>query len=207
MKGKKFIATVKVVKPIGNMLEVGGLYKLEDLKRQFPFLDFNNKEYFETQYSDKFKKGDKVRYVTRDKSDEYVYKRRISTKKVYYVKGVSHEVRNDFLYTKYLIASREDGEDFTVNEDNLESAESKWIVSFSQKKTADKPAIHELDYFAWKEKICGTWKEMFVFDTYQQADIVAKLFAENTIEEIVNLVNFGKNVTDGSFKLINDGKF
>lgn len=198
MKGKKFIEMVKVVKPIGDMLEVGCVYKLEELKRRFPFLDYTNKEYFETNYSDNFKNGDKVRYVGE-------YNRRISTKKVYYVKDVSHEVCNGFLYTKYLISR--DNESFTVSEDNLDSVENKWILSFSQKKTADKPSIHELDYFVWMDKICGTWKEMFVFDTYQQADIVAKLFAENTIEEIINLVNHRKITTDGNTKPINDSKF
>ena len=90
MKGKKFISTVKVIKPIDGILEVGGLYKTDDLKRKFPFLDLNNKEYFETQYYDKFKKGDKVRFVAKNENEEYIYN--ISTKKVYYVKDVLHEI-------------------------------------------------------------------------------------------------------------------
>ena len=194
MKGKKFISTVKVIKPIDGILEVGGPYKTEDLKRKFPFLDFNNKEYFETQYYDKFKKGDKVRFVAGNKNDEYIYSNRISTKKVYYVKDISHEIRNDFIHTIYLIASRDNDEDFTVYEDNLDTAENKWVISFSNKKSAHKPAIHEFDYFSWKNKICGTWKEIFSFDTYNQADMVAKFFAENTIEEIINLVSFEKDI-------------
>lgn len=208
MKGKKFISTVKVIKPIDGILEVGGPYKTDDLKRKFPFLDLNNKEYFETQYYDKFKKGDKVRFVAKNENDEYIYN--ISTKKVYYVKDVSHEIYNDSIFTIYTIASRENNEVFTVDEDNLDTAENKWVVSFSQKKTTEKPGIHELDYFTWKNKICGTWKEIFSFDTYKQADIVARLFAENTIEQIINLNNLNnleKNINNDSFKLTNDKKF
>lgn len=199
MKGKKFISTVKVIKPIDGILEVGGPYKTEDLKIKYPFLDFNNKEYFETQYYDKFKKGDKVRFVPGE-SDEFMYSKILSTKKVYYVKDISHEIRNGLIYTKYLIASRETDGDFVVCEENLDTAENKWIISFSKKKNTNKPPIYELDYFTWKNKICGTWKEIFSFDTYQQADTVAKLFAENTIEQIINLVNLEKNIA-------NDKKF
>jgi hypothetical protein len=205
MKGKKFISTVKVIKPIDGILEVGGPYKTEDLKKKFPFLDLDNKEYFETQYYDKFKKGDKVRFVPGE-SGEFIYSKILSTKKVYYVKDISHEIRNDLIYTKYLIDSRENDGDFVVYEDDLDTAENKWIVSFSKKKSYNKPPIHELDYFTWKNNICGTWKEMFSFDTYNQADMVAKLFAENTIEQIINLVNLGKNITNNGNKIINDKK-
>ena len=208
MKGKKFISTVKVIKPIDGILEVGGLYKTDDLKRKFPFLDLNNKEYFEIQYYDKFKKGDKVRFVAKNENEEYIYN--ISTKKVYYVKDVLHEICNDFIHTIYTIASIDNNEVFTVYEDNLDTAENKWIVSFSNQKCSDKPSIYELDYFTWKNKICGTWKEIFSFDTYKQADIVARLFAENTIEQIINLNNLnnlGKNINNDGFKLTNDKKF
>jgi hypothetical protein len=197
MKGKKFISTVKVIKPIDGILEVGGPYKTEDLKRKFPFLDLDNKEYFETQYYDKFKKGDKVRFVPGE-SGEFIYSKILSTKKVYYVKDISHEIRNDFIHTIYLIASRENDEEFTVYEDNLDTAENKWVIFFSNKKSAHKPAIQELDYFSWKNKICGTWKEIFSFDTYNQADMVAKFFAENTIEQIINLVSFEKDIINDS---------
>lgn len=191
MEEKKFIATIKVIKPVGDILKVGGIYRLDEVRRQFPFISFNNTDYFEIQYEDKFKKGDLVRCIV-ENLGEYNWK--ISKKKIYCVKDVIHEFQNCILYTKYIICSRDNSEEFTVEEKHLDFAKNKWLVSFSQERTSEKPGIHELDYFTWEKRIRGTWKEMFTFDTKKEAEDVAKLFSENTIKEIMNLVKLGKYV-------------
>ena len=194
MEGKKFIHTVRVVKAIPGVLEKGGIYRLEELKYQFPFLDFDNEEYFETQYDDKYKRGDKVRFTGKEIS--YGENRGLSKKVVYVVMSAKHQIKNSLLYTSYEVSARDSGFDtktYTIKECELESAESKWIVSFSSPRNTDKPAIHELDYFAWKNKICGTWKEVFVFDTFQEAERVANMFSRNTVEHIVDSVEAVNN--------------
>ena len=194
MEGKKFIHTVRVVKAIPGVLENGGIYRLEELKYQFPFLDFDNEEYFETQYEDKYKRGDKVRFIGKEIS--YGENRGLSTKVVYVVMSAKHQIKNGLLYTSYEVSPRDSGFDtktYTVKECELESAESKWIVSFSNPRDTEKPAIHELDYFGWKNKICGTWKEVFVFDTFQEAERVANMFSRNTVKHIVESVEAVNN--------------
>lgn len=207
MEGKKYIQTVKVVKEIPGFLSVGGPYKLQDLKRQFPFLDFTS-EYFEMEYFDKFEIYDKVRFT--GKNNEYHYRRGssynipISKEQVYYVRGVSHEIKDDTVITKYRIEARDAYAEFIVPEEHLELAESKWIVSFSGVRNTDRPAVHELDYFSWMKKIKGTWKEIFVFDTQKKAEVVADMFAKHSMEQIMRCVNLGDQlpgdvrITDGN---------
>ena len=63
-EGKRFIQTVKALKTIYGVVEEGGIYKLSDLERMFPYINFENTDYFQKLYNcDKFKKGDKVRYT------------------------------------------------------------------------------------------------------------------------------------------------
>lgn len=193
MEGKKFIHTVRVVKSIPGVLERGGIFRLEELKHQFPFLDFDNEEYFETEYDDTFKRGDKVRFIGKE---TYGENRGISKRIVYVIGTAKHKIVNGLLYTTYEISARDAGlstKVFTVKESELERADSKWIVSFSNLRNTEKPAIHELDWFGWKNKIYGTWKEIFVFDTFQEAELAAKMFSRNSMKHIIDSVESVNN--------------
>ncbi len=148
MEEKKFIATIKVIKPVGDILKVGGIYRLDEVRRQFPFISFNNTDYFEIQYDDKFKKGDLVRCID-ENLGEYNWK--ISKKKVYCVKDVIHEFQNCILYTKYVISSRDNCEEFTIEEKHLDFAKNNMdsigiLVWIRPHKEKDAP-IEELEKF------------------------------------------------------------
>lgn len=189
MEGKRFIPTIQAVKTIKGVVEAGAIYKLNDMKKLFPYIDFNNTDYFIRLYTnDKFKKGDRVRYTGKTIKSINA----IKNDKVYAVVDVLHKVIGELLYTSYTLT--EVNSDpiqtvvHTVKEDEIEFANSKWIVSFTNDIKQDRPAVHEFDYFAWL-KIKDTWKNIFVFDTREEAIRISNMFADNSIEEIYKKIN------------------
>lgn len=166
MERKKYIPIVKAVQTIPGVVEEGGIYKLNELNRLFPYIDFENKDYFQKVYSDdKFKNGDRVRYVGKGNDRPLG----ISSETTYVVTGVSHKTIGEYLHTAYTVKHMESGSTWLVKESELDYAKSKWIVSFSNDKSQERPAIHEIDYFAYKNNIEKTWKDRFVFDTREDA--------------------------------------
>lgn len=184
MEGKKFIPTIKAIRSIPGVAEAGGIYKLHEMKSLFPYIDFNNTDYFAKMYTnDLFKIGDNVRYTGKPVKQFGG----IKNNKVYIVVDVSHKVVGDLLYTSYSVKAKDSNlskELHLVKENELDYAESKWIISFTNESNQEHPAVHELDYFAWKDSIKNTWKNIFVFDSKEMATNVAKMFAENSIDEI-----------------------
>ncbi len=198
MEGKRYIATVQALQTIEGVVEKGAIYKLKEMKSLFPYIDFNNPDYFKMIYTgDRFKKGNRVRYT--GKPD--IPKDGLKNNKVYVVKDVAHMTKGDFLYTSYYITLPDSTEQHFVKEVELEPAESKWIVSFSNDSRQEQPAVHELDYFAWRDSIKNTWKNIFVFDTKEDALSVAQMFAKHDICEIYNKVKspFGRDIYKKDF--------
>lgn len=183
MKGKKYIETVKALQTINGVVEEGGVYKIKDMKRLFPYIDFYSKEYFKTIYpDDRFKVGDRVRY--KGNNSKYSLKK----DKVYVVRDVSHRTNlNDLLYTTYNVTLLDSNLQHSVDESELELAESKWIISFSNDLIQGKPAVHELEYFAWR-KMEKTWRKVFVVDTREEAIRVSEMFSKHDIREIYKMV-------------------
>ena len=103
---------------------------------------------------------------------------------VFQVTDVKHNVIKDLLYTTYVIKKDKSFDTFDVEECELESAASKWIVSFSNICTQNKPSVHEIDYFSYENRIKNTWKKIFVFDTKEEAEIIAQMLSEHTLNEI-----------------------
>lgn len=188
MEGKRYIATIQALQTINGVVEEGAIYKLKEMKSLFPYIDFNNPDYFKMIYTgDRFKKGNRVRYTGKPDGSKYGLK----NNKVYVVNDVTHKTIGDFLYTAYHITLPETAEQHFVKEVELEPADSKWIVSFSNDSRQDQPAVHELDYFAWRDSINNTWKKIFVFDTRDEALRVAEMFSKHDIREIYRTVEPG----------------
>lgn len=184
VKGKRYIATVQALQTINGVVEKGAIYRLKEMKKLFPYIDFNSKEYFKVIYTDdRFKEGNRVRYTGGN-----ISKYGLKKDKVYVVRDVSHRTTDDFLYTSYNITLPDSTEQYLVAESELEPAESKWIISFSNDSKQDKPAVHELDHFAWRDSIKNTWKKIFVFDTRDEAVRVAEMFSKHDIREIYRTV-------------------
>lgn len=183
MKGKKYIETVKALQTINGIVEKGKIYKIKEMKNLFPYIDFYHKEYFETIYpDDRFKEGDRVRYI--GNNSKYSLKK----DKVYVVRDVSHRtMENDFLYTTYNVTLLDSNIQYSVEESALELAENKWIISFSNDLIQGKPAVHELEYFAWR-KIEKTWRKVFIFDTRDEAIRVSEMFSKHDIRKIYKTV-------------------
>lgn len=186
MEKKRYIATVRAKRTIEGIVKEGGLYKLEEHKRRFPYIDFKNPDYFEMVFSDdKFKFGDKVRYIGTSRG--------IVKNKTLVVQNVFHKISQtgDSVETSYQVTvlAPEDNyerKEWTVSEENIIPANSKWVVSFSQELFTKnhRPAVHEVDHFALQKKFKDTWKQIFVFDTKETAEKVAEMFSCYTMADI-----------------------
>lgn len=182
-KGKKFIRKIQALKNIPGVCVPGMVYVTNDLKQQFPYIDFTNKDYFKEVFDDvKFKVGDKVRYIGRC---GFGYPK-VDHKTTYKVTKVIPQVKFDNLYINYEIADSKGS--YTISENYLAESPNKWIISFSQDKNNDMPSIHELEYSAWNGKVGNSWKSWFIFDTQDEAIAVAKLFKKYSAKDILYII-------------------
>lgn len=164
-------------------LRVGGIYTYKALRNLFPFLDLENEEYFETQWDDPIKKGDKVRYI-----GGASVLRGLHRDVIYTVIGAEHVVIDDKVTTSYILESPEKTH-HKAGEGCLEPVPSMWVVSFSNSRQTKMPAVHEVDRIRYEKKLKGTWKEIFCFPTEDEARSVAEMFASYGIKEIQEKVN------------------
>jgi hypothetical protein len=91
-KGKSFIPAIRVKKSIeGTPFIAGKIFNTKDVKKSYPYIDFNNEDYFEYIFegSNKFLVGDKVRIINQKEQ------------KVYIVKKINYKVIKDLLYVTY----------------------------------------------------------------------------------------------------------
>ena len=186
------IVKLTVKKSIPNMLSVGQVITIGELKEKFPFLDSNNIEFFEP-YT-KYKVGDKVIYAGAKDYHGLIYKSTLVIENV----DTKWNDRRTKIITTYFCRSLIDKK-LTVyfSEEELSPSVSKWVVSFSNHKSNSRPAVMELDNTGYiKHK--NTWKNIFVFDTKEEAEKVAEFFASNTIRQMMNaMIQYGAypNVT------------
>lgn len=176
-KGKSFIPAIRVKKSIeGTPFLVGKIFNPKDVKKSYPYIDFNNEDYFEYIFegSNKFFVGDKVRIINKKEQ------------KVYIVKKINYKVIKDLLYVTYVLYNEIERRDIEEDEINLADAPSKWILSFSE--TTEKGiAVHEIDYFDWK-KITNYCKSIFLFHTKEDAEKAKKMFTIYSMDYIMNCV-------------------
>ena len=189
LKGKKYISVVTIKRDIDGTITKGKKFKLDELKRNYPFIDFSNKDFFEISYEsnvpDLYKVGDKVCLNPNERS-KYLHT-------IYEVKEVIHEIKNNMLYTRYrVVGINSYDKGLIVSESSLREAKERYIISFSNSRTTSRPAIHQIDQLSFESKIQGTWKEMFVFDTLAEAVQVSEMFASTSVGHIINYVNEGK---------------
>lgn len=171
-----------VKKSIPHMLSAGQSITIGELKEKFPFLDSNNLEFFEP-YT-KYKVGDKVIYAGEKDYHGLIYKSTLVIENV----DTKWNDRRTKIITTYFCRSLID-KNLTSNfvEEDLSPSVSKWIVSFSNHKSNSRPAVMELDNTGYiKHK--DTWKNIFVFDTKEEAEKVAEFFASNTIWQMMNVM-------------------
>jgi len=184
MKGiKNYNKKVRALHDIHGICIKGNTYELIDLKRLFPYIDFNNSEYWEEVFDYKFNVGDNVRFIGHINN---ITKKGISKIVTYKITKITPQIYNEMLYIYYDIKDSV-GETFTVTQAEIESVPERWIISFGQNIHTDYPGIHYLDFNAWETKIKGTWKEKFVFGNYDEAVTVAKIFSRYSLPELVNL--------------------
>ena len=188
-KGKKYISIVTIKRDIDGNITKGKKFKLDELKRSYPFIDFSNKDFFEISYEsnvpDLYKIGDKVCLNPNERS-KYLHT-------TYEVKEVIHEIKNNMLYTRYrVVGINSNDKGLIVPESSIREAKDRYIISFSNSRTTARPAIHQIDQLSFESKIQGTWKEMFVFDTLAEAVQVSEMFASTSMGHIINYVNEGK---------------
>lgn len=181
MKGTNFIPKIKALRDIHGVCVTNNVYELNDLKSLFPYIDFNNTDYFQPVYDTKYDVGDNVRFIGR----VTFANKNLSNKITYVVKKVIPQIKNGLLYIYYEIAdANNNSQTYTVTEVEIEKAQEKWILSFSQAHNTDMPGVHKLDFYAWEHKIKGTWKEIFVFNKFEDAVKIACMFKNHTIAEI-----------------------
>lgn len=178
--GKIFERKVKLLKELPVDLCVGGIYTYKALRNRFPFLDLENEEFFETQWEDSIKKGEKVRYI----GGESVL-RGLQRDVIYTVVNTEHLVVGDRVTTTYVLEGPE-GTRHKAGEGSIEPAPSMWVVSFSNSRQTKMPAVHEVDRISYEKRLKGTWKEIFCFDNEAEARRVAHMFSCYEIKDIYN---------------------
>ena len=178
------LVKLSVKKSIPHMLSVGQSITIGELKEKFPFLDYNNIEFFEP-YT-KYKVGDKVIYTGERDFHGLIYK---STLVIEDVSTKWNDRRTKIITTYYCRSLIDKNQTSYFSEEDLSPSVSKWIVSFSNNKSDSRPAVMELDntgYIKHKE----AWKNIFVYDTKEEAEKVAEFFASNTIRQMMNVMGF-----------------
>lgn len=165
---------IKVKKDVGLPgLKFNEVYVLDDVKLAFPFINFNNKEFFEEVFdTNKFNIGDRVKYV----GGENRWVGSPSNKFTWKITKVIPNVWGRGINFEYEVYN-EAGEIATIAEKHLEKAETLWIVSFSSSKVCQTPAVQELDPCVFDRKIKGRWKELMVFTSKEEATRAAVRFA------------------------------
>lgn len=162
---------IKARKAIPNICNVGDIFKLDEFKNNYPFIDINNKDYFEDYVPVKFKKGDKVKFT----GSNY----RINKSKTFVILSERHHYFNNKLMIYYDI-KEVDGRDVydNIEEKYLNSVTMKYVLSFSAYKHNSMPDIHEVSSVTIEHKFANTWKNMFVYDTKEEAEDVARMFGK-----------------------------
>lgn len=100
------VRQIKSLKVIPNICNVGDIFKLDEFKNNYPFIDTNNKDYFEDYVPVKFKKGDKVKFTGS--------KRHINKSKTFVILSERHHYFNNKLMIYYDI-KEVDGRDVYDN--------------------------------------------------------------------------------------------
>ena len=176
-KGKSFVPAIRVKKSIeGTPFIVGKIFNPKDVKKSYPYIDFNNEDYFEYIFegNNKFNVGDKVRIIN------------TKEQKIYIVRNIKYKVIKDLLYVTYVLYNEHVRVTIEEDEINLAVAPSKWILSFSE--TTDKGiAVHEIDYFSWK-KITNYCKSIFLFNTKEDAEKAKRMFTIYPMDYIMDCV-------------------
>lgn len=165
------VRQIKIRKVIPNICNVGDIFKLDEFKNNYPFIDTNNKDYFEDYVPVKFKKGDKVKFTGSN--------RHINKSKTFVIISERHHYFNNKLMIYYDIKEA-DGRDVydNIEEKYLDSVTMKYVISLSEDIHCSMPAIHEVSSVTVEHKIANTWKNMFVYDTKEEAEEVSKMFSK-----------------------------
>lgn len=162
---------IKARKVIPNICSVGDIFKLDEFKNNYPFIDITNKEYFEDYVPVKFKKGDKVKFTGSN--------RRINKNKTFVILSENHYYFNNKTCIYYNIKEVDGGNVYNnIEEKCLDSVTMKYILSFSEDIHCSMPAIHEVSSLTIEHKFANTWKNMFVYDTKEEAEDVARMFGK-----------------------------
>lgn len=180
---------IKALKVIPNICNVGDIFKLDEFKNNYPFIDITNKDYFEDYIPVKFKKGDKVKYI-----GSY---RHINKSKTFVILSEHHYYYNNKPCIYYNIKEVDGGNVYeNIEEKCLDSVTMKYILSFSEDIHCSMPAIHEVSSLTIEHKFAKTWKNMFVYDTKEEAEEVARMFGK------IRFKQFNRDTVVDMLKLI-----
>ena len=132
---------------------------------------FSDSPYFEDYVPVKFKKGDKVKFTGSN--------RHINKSKTFVILSERHHYFNNKLMIYYDI-KEVDGRDVydNIEEKYLDSVTMKYVISLSEHINCFMPAIHEVSSVTVEHKFANTWKNMFVYDTKEEAEEVARMFGK-----------------------------
>ena len=186
---------MEVKKPILNLLSVGDILTIGEIKNKYPFPDVTSPEFFTPHHQ--YNVGDVVVYNgsrhtwTKDHTNLTLVV--TSVKINWLTKSKGNKVEQE-LEIGYWVEPKDANYKSKLgsvyyNECELGNAAPYWVISFSNDHSDSTPAIHQLDYFSYIEKYKKTWKNSrLIFDSKEKAEKVANFFAKYTIEQMMRMV-------------------